>query len=43
MKIINTIIDKLSATGVRNSKMERKLWLLETYSSRSQENSPLFC
>ena len=41
MKIIKTIIYNLPE-GVGNAKMERKLQLFETYSSRSQKTHPYF-
>ena len=42
MKIIKTIIYILTAENSKGTKMERKLQLLETYSSRSQETHPYF-
>ena len=42
MKIIKTIIYNLPGNGINHTKMERKLQLLEIYSSRSQETHPYF-
>ena len=42
MKIIKTIIYNLPEQTLSHTKMERKLYLLETYSSRSQETHPYF-
>ena len=42
MKIIKTIIDNLPGHKCGHTKMERKLDLLETCSSRSHETHPYF-